>query len=167
MNYSDSTEELLQSVLIRIQYHHDASSDDDGQPPRAYYRQRVQGRQLSEILGIAKGILRDGAATEIELAFDTPLPTLMFDNWEYVVTGRFAYGPRRLVEKAISDRGGRLATACTRSTDVLAVGTFSSNAWLESTHGTKIQADYEIRNAGYPIRVVPEAHRYEVVQYDE
>ena len=42
------------------------SRDEDGQPPPGLFRQRVAQRQVSELLGLCKGMICDGEVTEGE-----------------------------------------------------------------------------------------------------
>jgi hypothetical protein len=202
-----------------------ADNDKHGQPPRAYYAERVNDRLVAELLGVCKGIICDGLVNDseaialrqwiashpdvamgfpgkqlyerlaamfedgevdvderIELedllrelsgeddtqhgdlnramsyCFDHPTPTLLFDGWEYCLTGRFAYGTRERCERAITDRGGRTVQAPRAATHVVVVGTYGSEAWVQSTYGGKILTAMDIKKAGRPIRIVPESH---------
>ena len=45
-----------------------AYHDDDGQPPRAFYADRVARRLTAELLGLCKGVICDGSVTDDEAA---------------------------------------------------------------------------------------------------
>lgn len=109
---------------------------------------------------------QSGLDHSTRLPLDDPPPTLLFDGWEYVFTGVFACGSRKHLERAVSDRGGATAERVTRRTDALVIGSFSSPAWIESTHGRKIQRAMELRDGGFPIRIVGEEHWANTVSYD-
>lgn len=90
------------------------------------------------------------------LLFDDPLPALQFSGWEYVLTGRFAFGPRKACEAVITQLGGTVGKAITRRTHVLVVGTFASPAWVQSSFGNKLLSASARRGTG--LKVVPEQH---------
>lgn len=199
--------------------------DEQGDPPRRYYVERVSDRLVVEMLGICRGMLADGVVSEDEalalrrwvhanpdvamrfpgnvlsdrllrmyadgviddeeredlagfmrdlvgedmespltttaptaIGYDDPLPTLIFDGWEYVFTGRFAYGPRTRCARAVEERGGFVRNALTGRTRVLVVGAGASPAWVTAHYGLKIAEAVEARAAGHPIFIVPEEH---------
>lgn len=115
-----------------------------------------------------EGLLHDLVGGDIEsplsvtrpttIGFDSPLPTLMFDGWEYVFTGRFAYGTRHACTRAVEERGGFVRNALTPRTRVLVVGLGASPAWITAHYGLKIQEAVERRAAGEPIFIIPEEH---------
>jgi NAD-dependent DNA ligase len=88
----------------------------------------------------------------------SPPPALTFAGYEYVLTGRFAYGTRKKCEQAVVDRGGSVHSDVRARTNVLVIGTFGSEAWVRSSWGRKILAAMVARNAGRPIRIVAEEH---------
>jgi len=94
----------------------------------------------------------------IRIGFDDPPPTLMFDGWEYVFTGRFAYGTRAACTRAVEERGGFVRNTLTMRTRVLVVGVGASPAWIAANYGLKIAGAVEARAEGHPIFIVPEEH---------
>jgi len=93
-----------------------------------------------------------------QVAFDDPLPTLEFPDWSYVLTGRFAFGTRKICEEEIVSRGGAVEKNVTQQTRVVVVGTFASPAWVQSAFGTKILSALERRDRGRRVHIVPEQH---------
>lgn len=87
------------------------------------------------------------------VAFTHPLPSVLYEDHEFCLTGRFVYGPRQRCEQAIIDRGGRAHPRVRRGTHYLVIGTFGSRDWVHSTHGTKIKAAVETG-----CHVIPEDH---------
>jgi NAD-dependent DNA ligase len=90
------------------------------------------------------------------LPFDHPAPTILFDDFEYVFTGRLLYGTRRACEQSVLQPGGRAGAAVTQRSNYLVIGPIASRAWLESTFGCKIQYAVELRSSGHPVRIVSE-----------
>ncbi len=90
--------------------------------------------------------------------FDDPLPTVLFDNQEYVFTGRMIYASRKECEQMVIDRGARVHGTVTKQTDFVVVGPMASAAWLESTHGRKLLRAVELRSQGVPVHVIPEEY---------
>lgn len=117
-------------------------------------------RELLEILHkVAAGPpTQDGPRVSGAVPFDDPAPLIKFDGRSFVMTGQFVYGPRRTVEQIITERGGAVAASCSGKTNYLVVGTFGSEEWLHSTHGTKIIKAVELKQAGKPIAIVTERH---------
>lgn len=208
--------------------------DDHGQPIiRAFYQARANDRQLTELLGFAKGIVADRVVNDAEcvalrqwmqanpdvtvnwpgnvvarrlieifedgciedderedlrqllvdlvgepededttvnlstrLAFDDPCPSILFENREFVFTGRFVYGTRKRCQQEVSARGGRCADTLTKRTNYLVVGLLGNDAWIQSTHGRKIEQAVEARTAGLPIAIVSERDWAEAIRYD-
>lgn len=206
--------------------------DENGQPPKAFYFHRLVDRQISEMLGLVKGIICDGVVTDAEivalkqwlkanpdvtaaypgdqlarrllrvmedgiieederaelktflldmvgepedltgtmrdptkLPIDVPPPTILFDGREYVFTGTLAAGTRTWAEQQVVDRGGICGDTITKRTNYLVVGLLASDAWIQSTHGRKIQKAVELRDSGQSIHIVAEQHWLEAIEY--
>lgn len=79
-------------------------------------------------------------------AFDDPQPRLNIAGEVYCLTGDFAFGSRKAVKSYIETLGGTvsdktvLASGC-----ILVVGCKGSDAWLHSTHGSKIKDAVDTR----------------------
>ena len=200
--------------------------DPHGQPYGAYFnRARRTERDLSEMLGLAKGILADGVVNDLEanalrlwgethpdavdkwplnlifsrivqffedghiddteraelkdllaalvggtasvllgydgattLPLDNPPPLIIWHEEVYVFTGRFAYGTRSNCELEVLSRGGAVESNVTRRTSFLVIGTFGSQDWAHTSYGRKIQRAAELRDSGFPLRLVAEDH---------
>ena len=113
---------------------------------------------------VGAGLTADSRNTSSELLCDEPAPALVFDARTFVVTGTCVSGPRKNVEAAIADRGGRVAGAISKKVDYLLIGGVGSRDWLMSTHGTKIIAAAELKKAGHHIAVVAERHLMRALQ---
>lgn len=114
---------------------------------------------LYQLMHQAVGAQTPSTANEnlsTRLPLDDPPPPIIWPNRRFVVTGAFVYGPRRLVQQEITQRGGQCAGGLSRKIDYLIVGTIGSEAWIQSTHGRKIEAAIELRNVGVPIAIIGE-----------
>jgi hypothetical protein len=107
---------------------------------------------------MAGGIVENGLLLSATLAFNDPAPQISYDSRVFVLTGHFAYGPRRICEAAITDHGGRCSSDVSMQTHYLVVGTFSSRDWKQSSYGRKIEKAVKLRAAGHPIGIVSEDH---------
>lgn len=201
--------------------------DDHGQPlsDRINRRQRID-RDISELLGVAKGILSDGVVTNDEARFlhdwsrnhpdavaqwpvsiifvrlqqiladgavdeaervdlnellthlvggtitlllgcegattlplDDPPPPIAYGPGEvFVFTGKMAYGPRYKCVEEVTRRSSRCESDVTRDTTFLVVGTFGSRDWAHTSYGRKIERAVQLRDRGFPLRIVGEDH---------
>lgn len=187
--------------------------DDQGQPPPAFRRDARIDRDITEMLGLVKGVLADGTVSEVEaqllqdwakahpdvahhwpgnrlveriekifrdsrvtaderedlhsllqemvggeagvlvgsststqLPLNNPQPTVEFEGRVFVLTGRFAYAPRKACEEEVIRRGGKPEARITQSTNYLVIGTFGSRDWIQSSHGRKIEAAVVLRD---------------------
>lgn len=96
--------------------------------------------------------------TSTSLPFDMPMPDLIFDGCEFCLTGRFAYGTRMDCNLLIKSLGGSLCSTPLKRGCVVVIGFIGSPDWIHSTHGRKIEAAIEYRDAGHPISIVSEDH---------
>jgi len=110
---------------------------------------------VAEILGEQARQPFTSASTELPLT--RPAPDVIFDQNEFVLTGSFLYGPRRVCEKEILVRGGTCADAVRLRTSYLVIGSLASEDWIHTTHGRKIEkaVDYSKR---YPLAIISEQH---------
>jgi hypothetical protein len=125
---------------------------------------RVDDDEREDLLALLRDLVGEpeshtGALNHAtRLPLDDPPPALTFANQEFVLTGKFAYGTRKKCEQAITQRGGLVHSDVRLRTNVLVIGTFGSEAWIQSPYGRKILAAMDARNAGRPIRIVAEEH---------
>jgi NAD-dependent DNA ligase len=95
-------------------------------------------------------------STTLPLCASPPAP-LLFAGMSYCFTGIFNYGPRRMCEAAIEERGGE-AGPLRKSTDVLVIGVYATESWKHSSFGNKIVKASEMRDTGVPISIVSEEY---------
>lgn len=87
---------------------------------------------------------------------DDPPPSIIFSGRNFALTGTFASGSRPLCAKRITDHGGTVSDSVTHKTDYLIIGLMSSPAWVQSTHGRKIQRAMELKAQRHHIAIVAE-----------
>lgn len=91
-----------------------------------------------------------------------PAP-VVFAGRKFVLTGIFAYGPRKACEQATVDRGGRVHPRVTGDVDYVVIGSAASPDWKHASYGTKIASALELKEAGNPIAIISEDHWAEAV----
>lgn len=97
------------------------------------------------------------AATALPL--DRPSPLICWGPDEvYVFTGRFAYGTRAHCQREVTGRQSKVEDGVTRRTSFLVIGTFTEENWAHSSYGRKIERAVELRDSGFPLRIVGEDH---------
>jgi NAD-dependent DNA ligase len=112
---------------------------------------------LRQLTGGEAGVLAgDTAATTLPI--DVPPPELLFPGRTFVFTGKFAFGPRRVCENAVTTLGARAGSSITRDTHYLVIGTFGSRDWIHTSHGRKIEEAVALRSDGGAIAILSEDH---------
>ncbi len=128
---------------------------------RALQDDRIEEEERMEIACIIEGILGSKEAVADRFSTQTvltrPEPEVIFDQNEFVLTGKFVYGPRHVCEEEIRARGGVVGSNVTLRTSYLVVGTLGSRDWVNTAFGTKIQKAMEYRERrGAPIAIISE-----------
>lgn len=103
-----------------------------------------------ELLGILREFTGESTvAVPMNMAASFPLcrsePRVEFPTLSFCLTGKFAYGPRRICEEVVMDRGGKVCDYVTMDLDYLVIGTFSSTDWAHTSYGRKIEKAVEYR----------------------
>ena len=112
---------------------------------------------LSDMGGRTK-TMPDAQSPATRLPLDAPQPAVEIEGNNFVITGRFASGNRKVVAREIITRGGRVTASVTKNTDYLVIGDIGSRDWIHSTHGRKIEKAIELRNDNRPIAIISEEH---------
>jgi hypothetical protein len=115
-------------------------------------------QELTEFLTQAIG--SEGASrfdTPTTLPLTRPEPHIEYERHWFCLTGTFLYGARRTVAAAISEWGGAVTEAPSKS-DYLVIGTTITPAWKYCTHGRKIEEAVALRDAGHRIAIISETH---------
>lgn len=102
-----------------------------------------------------------GASLSSALPLCEPAPPIVYPQSIFVVTGTFAFGPRRSVVDAIQAKGGLPGSSVTKKANYLVIGEVGSQAWRHSSYGRKIEEAVDLRESGGRIRIVSEQHWYE------
>lgn len=96
------------------------------------------------------------ASASTALPLDDPAPRIEFQGSIVVVTGTFAYGPRRLVVETMEERGALVRPSVSKSTRYLVVGEIGSRDWIHSSYGRKIEQAVRLRSESVPLAIVGE-----------
>ncbi|UYG08394.1 BRCT domain-containing protein [Halomonas sp. M4R1S46] len=87
-----------------------------------------------------------------------PVPDVVFEGSNFVLTGRFVTGTRRECEAEIVQRGGQPQKSPSRATHFVVIGNLGSDDWAQSNYGRKIQHAVELRRDGRDIHLISERH---------
>lgn len=95
-----------------------------------------------------------------DLPLDSPPPdAVVFPERNFIITGRFAFGTRRKVMEAITDRLGIGSDSFpTHESHYLVIGTFASRDWANTNFGRKIERAVELRESGSGICIISEEY---------
>lgn len=112
---------------------------------------------LADLVGGKVGIIGSAnAATKLPL--DKPAPEISFRNRVFVLTGKFAFGPRKVCQQFTVSAGGICEDGVTRRTHYLIIGTFGSLDWIQTSHGRKIEKALRLRADSQKIHIIGEDH---------
>ncbi len=120
--------------------------------------------EQKELFDILKMFTGDIPSTEIPvniastLPFDNPAPRIEFPTMTFCFTGKFAYGPRRVCNEVVEERGGKINNKVNWDVDYLVVGYFGSRDWAHTPYGRKIEAAANYRKKGCDIAIISEDH---------
>jgi NAD-dependent DNA ligase len=98
------------------------------------------------------------ARSATRLPVTNPQPEVLFERRTFVFTGKFLYGTRKACEQEVISRGGVCEPHVTRRTNYLIIGIISSEDWIYSTHGRKIEKAVAFASQGHPIAIISEEH---------
>ena len=95
-------------------------------------------------------------AASNDLPLNSPEPDLVWSGRLFVFTGTMAYGPRKVCQQLVEERGGLIGAGVNKKTDYLVVGSIGNEQWRHSSYGLKIMKAVEMRESGLPIAIVGE-----------
>ena len=98
----------------------------------------------------------NGMAASTSLPLNDPPPIVAFPRKTFVLTGTFAFGPRKECERFTITAGGKCDSAVTLRTNYLVIGTFVSRDWAHSIYGRKIERAMEMRAGGTRLAIISE-----------
>lgn len=97
-------------------------------------------------------------ATPNDLPLCNPAPELTWQDKTFVFTGVMAYGPRKVCQDLIVERGGIIGGAVSKKVHYLVIGSVGNEQWRHSSYGTKIIKALELRDCGSPIAIISEEY---------
>ena len=81
-----------------------------------------------------------------------------FEGKTFCLTGRFVFGTLRDCEETITDMSGSVVQSPSQETDYLVIGELGSPDWVHTTFGRSIERGVELKQQGFPIKIVSEEH---------
>ncbi len=112
---------------------------------------------LKQLVGGEAGLI-GGESSSTELPLDSPPPPVQFSGKSFVLTGKFAMGPRKACEALIVSHGGVCKRSVIATLDYLVIGSFGSRDWIQTSHGRKIEKAMQLKKDGRQVAIVGECH---------
>lgn len=97
--------------------------------------ERVDLAELLQSLIGSESTAATGLDASTQLPLDVPPPPVTFAEATFVLTGKFAMGPRSACERLVRAAGGICEPSVTRRTRYLVIGTFGSRDWIQTSFG--------------------------------
>ena len=116
---------------------------------------RVEVAEVTED-GVVLDSMERTLNTPTMLPVHEPESGLIFQDKNFVMTGKFVFGARGKCEAAVRERGGNTQKGVTKATNYLVVGEIGSAEWAHSSFGRKIEKAVYMREAGHDIYIVRE-----------
>lgn len=138
----------VNSLVQRLQsIYSDGVADEDERADLLVLADDIAGAQDSETL----------VFTPTQLPLTKPEPPVIFASNEFVLTGRFLCGTRKVCQKEIERRGGNCSDSVSLRTAYLVIGSLMSRDWKFTSYGTKIIKAVKYQDR-CPIQIVSEKH---------
>ena len=118
--------------------------------------QRELMATLRDITGESSVFQEPNRSTTLPL--DNPVPVIDFEGKTFCLTGRFVFGSLRDCEETIADMSGSVVQSPNQETDYLVIGELGSPDWVHTTFGRSIERGVELKQQGFPIKIVSEEH---------
>ncbi len=124
---------------------------------------------FDKVIEILEDALADSVISKAESEYITdtiysllnPVETLRVqvnsvDGKNICLSGNFAYGSKSKVEEYINENGGTIDATVKKSTNILLIGAYESQAYSNGTYGTKVKKAIEYNKKGCNIQIVKE-----------
>lgn len=122
---------------------------------------RQEQQELFQLMKMFTGDVNPGEVARnlsTSLPIDDPPPPVEFPTMSFCLTGTFAYGPRRICEEVIIERGGQVQKKVSAQLDYLVVGLIGSRDWIHTSYGRKIEQAAKYREKYGSIVIITEDH---------
>lgn len=146
-NIQYSTDEIVSMLYSRI---HDFLVDD--------LLDQEEHQELISILNEFTGESSIGIPKPTTLPLDMPAPPIIFLKKTFCLTGKFAFGPRKICEGFVHSFAGTTVSDVSQKTDYLVIGTFCSSDWIHTSYGRKIEKAIDLKANGQDIAIISEHH---------
>jgi len=123
----------------------------------------LAGEEQVELLGTLREITGDSTMfvepnRSTTLPLDKPAPEVDFTDKTFCLTGRFVFGSNLDCEETIVELGGSVVPSPGKETHYLVIGELCSPDWVHTTFGRSIERAIELKEQGFPIRIISEEH---------
>lgn len=98
------------------------------------------------------------APASTRLPLDDPPPLVQWPGRGFAFTGQMACGTRAQCAEAVVALGGNVLPGVSAKLDYLVIGSIGSEAWIQSTHGRKIEKAMALREQGNRLAIIGEEH---------
>ena len=130
----------------------------------------VDDAESAELLELLQNLTGENDMTDFErkssiFGIDVPQPQISFVEENFCLTGTFEYGSRGEVENILRHVGATIKNdVVKRDSLYLVVGTFVSELWKFSSYGRKLEKAIAMRQDGYMVSIVTEAHMFDELE---
>lgn len=155
LDWTEDHADIISAWPGRVLHQRLRSIFSDG---RVTEEERSDLAELLQLLGGHDAGMVGGITTSTELPLDDPPPLVEIPDRVFVLTGRFAYGPRRVCEESLRAIGGWPEPNVTLHTDYVVIGTFASRDWIQTPFGRKIEKAVEYREQHGRPAIIAEDH---------
>lgn len=129
---------------------------------------------FNKILSLFEGVLSDGVITEeeskilIDIINSILNPVDMLESQLFSIldknvclSGNFEHGKKSDIEKIIVKNGGKIDSGLKKTTDILVIGEYKSQAYAHGDYGTKVRKAMEFNEKGSNILILKESDFFE------
>lgn len=115
-------------------------------------------KELLEAIVGGEACMIGGETATTDFPIDTPRTIIEVPGRIFVLTGRFAWGRRRVCDEALRKLGGWPERTLTLGTDYLVIGTFGIRDWAQTSLGRKIEKAIDYRERYGRLSIISEDH---------
>lgn len=99
-------------------------------------------------------VLRTNTSTTLPIStLDGPI---IFEDKNFVLTGKFESGERKICESYVQARGGNTQKQPVQTSHYLVIGNVGNNQWAQSSYGRKIEKAMAMIETGHDIKIISE-----------
>lgn len=124
----------------------------------------VECEELREMFEALTGRVDGKKMYSPTLPLSAPPPEIVVIDETFCFTGTFAYGNRRKCADETKAIGGHVSENVTKKVNHLVIGEYTTQAWIQSSFGRKIEKAIALREIGVNLHIVSERHWYRALR---